>query len=136
MTKFIMASHGKLSSGFKSSVDILLGSSDDLIIFDSYVDERDPKTEIEKMIASTSEGETIVLLSDILGGSVNQIMMNHLVRPHTYLLTGVNLACLIELIVNKDNISKEFLKNTLQQSKEAMSIIELDVLEDEEEEFF
>ena len=136
MTKFIMASHGSLSSGFKSSVEVLLGSSDDLIVFDAYTDERDPKTEIEKMVASTSNDEVIVLLSDILGGSVNQIMMNHLERPNTYLLTGINLACLVELIVNKEKINKGFLNDILQQSRAAMTVIELDVLDDEKEEFF
>ena len=40
MVKFFLSSHGHLASGIKSSINILLGNSDRLTVFDAYVDEK------------------------------------------------------------------------------------------------
>ena len=37
MTKIFLATHGRMASGMKSSIDLLMGSSEALTVFDAYL---------------------------------------------------------------------------------------------------
>ena len=39
--KYLVATHGKLASGFRSSIDILTGKGANLATIDAYVDDSD-----------------------------------------------------------------------------------------------
>lgn len=39
MLKIFLSSHGHFASGMKSSLDILMGASDNVTVFDAYVDQ-------------------------------------------------------------------------------------------------
>ena len=48
MRKYFISSHGKLASGFKSSIDVLLGQSNNVTVFDAYLDETNFEDLIKK----------------------------------------------------------------------------------------
>ena len=68
----------------------------------------------------------MILLSDMFGGSVNSMMYLFLNRPNTMLVTGVNLALVIGLIVGKDSLTRESVEELIGQSREAIRIVELE----------
>ncbi|MEG0410105.1 MAG: PTS fructose IIA subunit, partial [Erysipelotrichaceae bacterium] len=71
MLKIFISSHGHLASGMKSSLDILIGNSDRIHIFDAYVDEKSVQEVLDEFYKTVKEDDQIILLSDLLGGSVN-----------------------------------------------------------------
>lgn len=136
MVKFFLSSHGHLASGIKSSIDILLGNSDRLTVFDAYVDEKSLEEELNAFYQGVGPEDQVILMSDMYGGSVNSIMYTFLDRPNTTLLAGVNLALVIGLVINEGPISKEMLRDVVEQSREALKIVEMEETEGAEEELF
>lgn len=75
MLRLFLSSHGHLASGMKSSVEILSGANDRLTVFDAYVNEENVKDVLDNYFASVVKPEDqVILLSDLYGGSVNQVM--------------------------------------------------------------
>lgn len=138
MTKFFLSSHGRLASGIGSSLDILLGGHDRLTCFDSYIDEHSLNDALDQFFQSVEPEEQVILLSDMYGGSVNSTMYTYLNHPNTTLVTGVNLALVIGLIILETPITRDVLDQIVTQSREAIRIVEseeTDILEENEELF-
>lgn len=136
MTRFFLASHGHLASGLASSIQILTGDSSRLRVFDAYVDERSLEEELEAFYENMEEGDQMILLSDIYGGSVNSIMYPFLTRPNTTLIAGVNLALVIGLLLGGEPLEPDTIKMVVEQSREAIRIVELEENPAEDEELF
>lgn len=136
MTKFFLSSHGHLASGLASSLDILLGNHDRVTVFDAYVDEKSLNDALDDFYAGVSPEDQVILLSDMFGGSVNNTMYTYLTRPNTTLVTGVNLALVIGLAILDGDISRETLEQIVEQSREALKIVDPDFSEEPEEDLF
>lgn len=140
MRKFLIASHGRLASGMKSSLDILLGSSKNVTVLDAYVDESNVEQKIAEFFDSLQPQDQPILLSDLYGGSVNQILYRYLDRkPEPFLVAGVNLALVLELTADCETpLTREQLCSTIEMSREMLTLVEYDQSEEPEqsEEFF
>ena len=136
MTRFFLASHGHLASGLASSIQILTGDSSRLRVFDAYVDERSLEEELEAFYENMEEGDQMILLSDMYGGSVNSIMYPFLTRPNTTLIAGVNLALVIGLLLGGEPLEPDTIKMVVEQSREAIRIVELEENPAEDEQLF
>lgn len=134
--KIFLASHGQLASGIQSSINVLLGASDKLTVFDAYVDEQSIDEVLQNYLANTTADEQIILLSDLYGGSVNQKMYQYLNRKNTYLIAGVNLGLVLELVVKEDDLSSQEIMQIVEASRSMMRMVELDTNDIEEEAFF
>lgn len=138
MLRLFLSSHGHLASGMKSSVEILSGANDRLTVFDAYVNEENVKDVLDHYFETVVKPEDeVILLSDLYGGSVNQVMYLYLNRPHTTLIAGVNLALVLELSV-RESVTKEELQKLVEQSRTMLRIVEpeADTASDQQEDFF
>lgn len=64
------------------------------------------------------KGENVIVLSDIMGGSVNQVA-TRLMQEFSYqLITGINLPLLIELTFMPDGITAEQIRNSVVNARE------------------
>ncbi|HEM3942129.1 TPA: PTS sugar transporter subunit IIA [Streptococcus suis] len=119
----ILASHGHLASGMKHTAEMIVGIRDDLLAFDAYCDGVDSiKENVTQVIEECSE-EPIILLTDILGGSVNN-ELSQLVRdfPNVKILTGMNLPLILSLLTG----DSRDLESAIDEGK--MSIINVNKL--------
>ena len=137
MLKLFISSHGHFASGIKSSVEILMGPNARITVFDAYIDQDSVQEHLDAFYESVEEDDQVLLLSDLYGGSVNQVMYTYLEKPNTRLVAGVNLALVLELAV-KEEISDEELQELVEQSRTMLRIVELDKSEtkQEDEDFF
>ena len=136
MVQFFLSSHGHLASGLKSSVGVLLGGCDRLTVFDAYVDERSLEDALNAFYQKVGRDDQVILLSDMYGGSVNSIMYPFLTRPNTTLIAGVNLALVIGLLLGGEPLEPDTIKMVVEQSREAIRIVELEENPAEDEELF
>jgi mannose/fructose-specific phosphotransferase system component IIA len=136
LLKILVASHGTFASGIKSSLEVLLGKSDTLSVIDAYIDQNDFETQLEVFFQTITEGEQVILLSDLYGGSVNQKLALYLTRPETYLIAGVNLPLLLALMLNNEPVDEEKIKALVKESREAIRIVEIQSNGVENEDFF
>ena len=137
MIGLVVTGHGHFASGIKSSVEILMGPNPRITVFDAYIDQDSVQEHLDRFYESVGEEDKVILLSDLYGGSVNQVMYTYLEKPNTRLVAGVNLALVLELAV-KEEISDEELSQLIEQSRTMLRIVELDKSETvtEDEDFF
>ncbi len=135
MSRFFIASHGHFASGIKSSVEILLGACDNITVFDAYVDQSSIREHLDEFFETVTGKEQVFLLSDLYGGSVNQVMYLYLEKPNTTLLTGINLALVLEL-VNQDSISPEEVESIVAESRNMLCVVSREGSKEEDKDFF
>lgn len=134
--RLLLGSHGHLASGMATAIEILAGPQPHLTIFDAYVNQRNIDEELKAYFASVPSEETVVMLSDLYGGSVNQKMYLYLERPHTYLIAGVNLALVLELCMQSE-VSLTTLHQLTEQSRQLQRVVLYDEAPElEDGEFF
>ena len=102
MRKIVLLSHGGMAKGLLNTLSIFTANIDHITAISAYVDDCDPKAELERFWTSVNDDDQVVLCTDILGGSVNQLMMRYLCRPQTHLISGINLNLVLTLILNAE----------------------------------
>lgn len=110
MKKILVASHGRLADGIKSSVEILTGRQDLITTVSAYVDERDYTADIQAFIDSVGPDDDAVILTDIYGGSVFQkVMLLEPEKKGIVHVTGFNLAAVVETLVRSEPLTPELM---------------------------
>ena len=132
MLRIFISSHGHFASGMKSSVEILMGPNPRITVFDAYVDQDSVQEHLDEFYSTVEPDDQVLLLSDLYGGSVNQVMYTYLTKPNTTLIAGVNLALVLELAV-KEEIDPEDLEDLVEQSRSMLRIVPFDTSDQEEE---
>ncbi len=104
MRHYVIASHAHFAAGIKESVELLAGARDDVRALSMFVDGRDDITaEVAALAAQVSDEDELVVCTDLFGGSVNNEFTKLLqTRPHTYLVTNMNLPLLIQLLFSDE----------------------------------
>ena len=136
MIKIFLATHGHLASGFKSSLDILLGDSSNVTIFDAYVDEHSVQSKLDDFYRNVDERDQVFLLSDLYGGSVNQAMFTYLKHQNTTLITGGNLALILELAMKLEPLDEKAMNQLVENSRKALLIVKDDQTQFCDDDFF
>lgn len=137
--KILLGSHGRLASGIKTSIEILMGESStrNLTVIDAYIDSSNIDLQLKDFFDQVDEKEQVLMLSDLYGGSVNQKMYLYLNRKNTYLVSGVNLAFVLEICM-LEQVDNEILERIIQQAREMQRVIYFDEIQEigNDEEFF
>lgn len=136
MRRYVLASHGKMAEGIKTTLEIIIGPQEDLTCVNAYTDEcPDPLPEFQKVIEQYPNDE-IVIMTDMLGGSVNNNAVVLTKNPNVHVVTGMNLAVVISIIMSDQNSdTKEVINHAIEQARE-MIIYCNDLESDEEDDDF
>lgn len=126
MLKIFLSSHGRFASGIRNSCEILMGPSDNLTVFDAYLDDTSVQQHLDAFYATVGPEDQVLLCSDLYGGSVNQAMYTYLDRPNTRLVAGVNMSFMMNVLAEEDGLSDARLDEILQESREYLRRVELD----------
>lgn len=140
MKKLLIATHGRLADGYKSSLSILTGMQDAVEYIDAYVDESDYTPKLQSFIDSIGADDTGVIFTDIYGGSVFQkvaLMLEG--RENIFHVTGINLGLVIELLLSDEAITKAYLEEVISTARNGMQLVTFEGANPQpggEEEFF
>src|SRR5258708_38919994 len=113
--KYLVATHGTFAAGVKSSLDIIIGETDNIWLIQAYVDENvSVETELKQILEQLNDDDELIVFSDILGGSITNQVLQHLLRPNIYIVAGFNLPLLIEiLLADKEAPIDEVINSTI-----------------------
>lgn len=76
MNQIILASHGGLAAGAKDTLEMVLGDVSNVHVVSLARDDKEPITnKVEAMIATFNADDTVYVLTDMLGSSVNNSMV-------------------------------------------------------------
>ncbi|WP_449540144.1 PTS sugar transporter subunit IIA [Ferdinandcohnia sp. Marseille-Q9671] len=123
MWKFIIATHGDLAKELVNTVQMITGLGKDFNYLSMKEDTSDEeiRNSLEKSITNLKEGDSILILTDIFGGSITNICTNYLTNGNVHIVSGVNLPMLLELVnMQKDIPIDEMIASLVNQSKESI----------------
>lgn len=133
MRRLIVAGHGYFPKGLLNALEIIMGNQENAAILCAYTEETNIEKQIENLIFKYQNDE-IIILTDLLGGSVNNFFLKYIDRENIHLVAGVNLALLIEIVCKLESIEDipSFLKETIEQTKKSIIYCDKHYLEKEE----
>jgi mannose/fructose-specific phosphotransferase system component IIA len=108
MRKILLVSHGRLASGIKNSIDVLLGDSSAVIAIDAYLDNSDYTIKIKEFIDKRKPNDEAIIFTDILGGSVFQkVLLEEPEKKGVLHVTGMNLPVVIECLLTPEKLTEQ-----------------------------
>lgn len=108
MKKVLIASHGRIASGFKSAIEILKVNVGEVTAVDCYVDDSDYTPKIQAFIDSVGPDDDAVIFTDLIGGSVcNKVMTLRPEEKGIQHVAGANLITIIECLLTGERLTPE-----------------------------
>lgn len=125
MKKVLVASHGHLASGIRSSIEILTGMADMVEAVDCYVDDSDFTPRIQAFIDSVGPEDEAIIFTDIYGGSVFQkvVLMEPEKRGIVH-VTGMNLGLVIEALLGAEPVTADSINQSVELARATMQVVE------------
>lgn len=139
MRKYLLASHGKLASGIKNSIEIVTGMGECFEIIEAYVDDSDYTKQIASFVNGAKEKNQTVIFTDLYGGSVNQKIVfevQNSQKENIFIIAGMNLAIVISILFCKEELTVERIQALILESQVQFIDFKKINNEDEDEEFF
>lgn len=137
MRKIIVATHGCLADGVKSSIEILCGKKDNISYINAYVKDNNIDSDIRGFFENVKPEDEVVIFTDILGGSVNQKFMPYCSRPNVHLIAGFNLGIILEIVLREAPLTEQNIDELIESCRRQLVYIkELEVKPKNDEEFF
>ena len=122
MRKFLIATHGTFSAGAKSSLEMIIGTLENLFIIQAYVSGNQAiEDEIKSILTQVNDADELVIFSDIMGGSVTNQLLQQAVKPSVHIVSGFNLPLLIEVMLgDAETPVDEIIESAIINAKEQM----------------
>ena len=137
MNKYFLATHGHMASGIQSSMEVLLGTVKNFTFYDAYVDGSSLTDTVDSFLNEAVESDTIFLLTDMYGGSVNNALIPYSNQENVFLISGVNLIFVLQLyLMQNEKIDRNRLLEIIDEAKNAFTIVEINAEEIKEEDIF
>lgn len=118
MRHVILASHHRFAEGLRDTLEFI-GGVENMRVVCAYVDETPLDQVVAEAFAPVGEDDEVLVLTDILQGSVNQAFVPY-AGEHVFLVSGVNVACCLELILSGGPLTVEAVEETLERARAAM----------------
>lgn len=109
--KIVIATHGELAKGFVSALNIIAGNTAGIEMICGYLNaDFNLPHEIERIMEETDFTTTdLVVCTDLMGGSVNNEFVKYLGQYPFHLVTNINLAFLVDLVLTPGGVTEEML---------------------------
>lgn len=125
MRHVVLASHGNLAAGMKSSVELIAGAQPDLATVCAYTEECPTAAEpLAGFVDGLAEGDELVIVTDVLGGSVNNEASQFVNAPGVYVVTGMNLAFVLSLVVDAATPTADLIAESVAEAREQLRRME------------
>ncbi|HAR0128957.1 TPA: PTS fructose transporter subunit IIA [Enterococcus faecium] len=121
MATIILASHGEFAQGLKQTATMIIGDSVPIHALSAFRDEDESiLVQIKKLLATIDIEETYIL-TDILGGSVNNDMLT-IIKEYEglQLITGMNLPLVISIATYNGKIGESELEKLVKESQQSV----------------
>lgn len=134
--KLLIATHSVFADGIKNAMELVTGEQNSVSTLCAYTnDMTEVDTPIKEIIDALCDDEELIVTTDIFGGSVNNEFMKYLSKSNIYLIAGVNLPLLFELIMNLESentvqMIETAVKNARKQLQYCNPLIQCSIIEE------
>lgn len=118
MVGVLIVSHGKLAEALISSAQFLIGNLQKIRSVSIWPkdEEKEVKDRIQKEIKEVDDGDGVVILTDVLGGTPTNLCLSFLKEEKVEVVTGVNMPMLLTLSSYRRGKSLEELSRLVKKS--------------------
>lgn len=123
MKQIVIISHKTMAQGMADTINFFAGDIPNLHYICAYRNGKNnfPIKELTNLIATFEPQEQIFLLTDLLGGSVNQNCTQLIKNPRISVITGANLALALSIVLDpSDHLSAKKIAALVNEAKEQM----------------
>jgi mannose/fructose-specific phosphotransferase system component IIA len=119
--RIVVAAHGDLASAFVSAAQLICGALHDLVAVGLRPDDS-PESFAERLAAAIADAGQVLILTDLVGGTPhNQAFAAVRRLPRAVLISGVNLAVLIEAAMTDDELDDALVERLVASGREALT---------------
>ena len=107
MIGVVVVTHGQLATELVNAAETIVGDlpSFTAVSIGWHEDTQDARDEIAAAIARVQQGQGVLILTDMFGGTPSNLAMSFLGQQDVEVITGVNLPMLIKLAGSKEQES-------------------------------
>lgn len=135
MRKIVLASHGRLAEGMLDSLGMIAGRQEGVSALCAYTDDApDFTVALSGLVEGLGEGDELVIVTDVLGGSVNNEASQFRDVPGVYVVTGMNLGLVLSLALGDAPTTAQLIEECLVTAKS--QLMRIAPSEDEEDDDF
>ncbi|MDR1901308.1 MAG: hypothetical protein LBQ88_03360 [Treponema sp.] len=131
MRRIVIATHGKLASGYQDTIEMICGKKENVSYMCFYSEETNYDEEIQKYMDSVSPGEEVLILTDMSAGSVSQRFLKSLEKPNVFMITGINLPIVLEIVMYKGEINHDVIDSFVKGGVSELYSVDLEKLKEE-----
>ena len=140
MKNIVLVTHGEFATGIVTSLELVYGKSENLETVTIHSSEtlKEIIKNIQDKITGFNDNLPTVIITDIAGGSTTQAALEILSsNENIYLLTGLSLGLLLEVVLadmtDSDEENKEILREIIENTRQTINFVN-DLSENEMEE--
>ncbi len=121
MLRFVFASHERMAEGLKRSIEFLTSTEECVYEISAYITPGDDlKTRIRDLFNNFNKDDTVVIMTDLMSGSVNQKFYPYL-NDKVHLLTGVNMPLAMTMVLTPEAcITKNGILQTIEEARKSI----------------
>lgn len=122
--RIVLATHGKFSEGIFTSMKMIFGEQAPIECITAYVESGVDYQELFRETVAENDYDTteLIVLTDVLGGSVNNEFMKLLAEYPFHLVCGLNLALLLEIAVCPADMIADQLPSIVERAREGVAL--------------
>ncbi|MCI8756374.1 MAG: PTS fructose transporter subunit IIA [Oscillospiraceae bacterium] len=119
MNQIILASHGGLAAGLRDTVELIVGEIPNVHVLSTTRDETESILDgTRRLLAGFDPEDAVYILTDVMGGSVNNSMLTLLADyPKITILCGTNACLALNLATADEPISDAELEEYLEEAR-------------------
>lgn len=133
MNQILIATHSTLAQGFYEAIKFFNADLPHVHFINAYVETHAFEEEFLRQVQCYKD-ENLIVFTDIMGGSVNQIAARHMLEFGYHLVSGTNLAVLLETVFQTEPITSVQLCQIVDGAKQQLSYVNMELLTNDDEE--
>ena len=123
MKQILIATHGKMASGIRYTVELIVGKMEGIETIDAYVTPEDNVEEKFREYFRKHEQDRVIVFTDLMGGSVNQKLMEYSKRENVTLITGTNLPVLMQVMLADDDVTDDEIQEYIEDARSELQMV-------------
>ena len=125
MRKYLIATHGTFASGIKSSLDLIMGETENVFLIQAYTeDNKSIQEEIEDVLKQINPDDELIVFTDLIGGSITNQILQFARKENVFIVTGINLPLLLDIMLADSDIPiPEVIETGIESAKEQMVFV-------------
>jgi fructoselysine/glucoselysine PTS system EIIA component len=105
MRKFLIATHGSFAAGIKSSLEMIIGSTENVYVIQAYTEgNKDIADELDEVMQKVSDDDELIIFTDLAGGSITNQVLQTALKKNVFIIAGINLPLLLDIVLSDPEV--------------------------------